>query len=299
MADWDDLRYVLAVARARGLTAAAAALGVNTSTVFRRLGALEAELGVRLFERLPGGYLPTAAGERLAAAAERMEEEVQAVDREITGRDHRLSGTLRVTSSETVAYRLLTDHLAAFRAAHPGIQVDLIIDNRQLSLSKREADVALRPVRPGQGDLFGRKLSDVAWTLYAARSYAEARPPLDLARPEAHDWVGWGEASTPPKVAEWLEAKVPAAAVAYRSTSLLNQMLAARAGLGVAALPCFLADPEPGLVRMAPPLPELLRELWIVTHADLRQTARIKAFFEVVGERLVRQRGLLLGEEGG
>ncbi|MGH8430057.1 MAG: LysR family transcriptional regulator, partial [Solimonas sp.] len=122
MEDWNELRLVLAVHRSGGLTAAAQVLGIDHSTAFRRLKALEQRLGVRLFERLPGGlYQATAAGARMAMSAERMEDEALALDREITGRDHRLSGRLRVTSSETLAYSRLTSHLSAFRRAHPGI----------------------------------------------------------------------------------------------------------------------------------------------------------------------------------
>src|SRR5690606_36662287 len=126
--------------------------------------ALETRIGVRLFERLPGGtYHATEAGVRMAAGAERMEDEALALDRDITGRDRRLSGKVRVTSSETLAHARLTDHLAAFRQIHPGILVELVVDNRVLSLSRRDADIALRPVRPREGDLWGRKLAGVAW----------------------------------------------------------------------------------------------------------------------------------------
>src|SRR3546814_5391378 len=142
MEDWNEPQLVLAVHRAGSLTAAADALGIDHSTVFRRLNALEKKLGVRLFERLPGGsYRATAAGERMAAAAERMEDETLSLDRDIAGRDLRLSGRLRVTSSETLAYSRLTRHLAAFRQAHPGIIVERVIDNRVLSLFRRGADL--------------------------------------------------------------------------------------------------------------------------------------------------------------
>ncbi|HEX9449282.1 MAG TPA: LysR family transcriptional regulator, partial [Dongiaceae bacterium] len=176
MDDWNDLRLVLAISRAGSLTGAAPALGVNHSTAFRRLNNLEEQLGVRLFERLPGGlYQATAAGDRMAETAERVESEAAGLDRDIAGRDHRLTGQLRVTSSETLAHRLLTCQLARFRAAHPGIVVELTIDNRILSLSRREADIALRPARPKEGDLFGRKLADIGWTLYGAPALLGAR----------------------------------------------------------------------------------------------------------------------------
>ena len=290
MLDWDDLRHALAIARAGGLTGAAAALGINHSTMFRRLNALERTLGVQLFERLPGGYVATEAGERLVSAAERVEAEALAAEREITGRDARLCGRLRVTCSETLAFRLLTAEIARFRGLHPGIQIELMIDNRQLDLARREADVALRATRPSQGDLFGRKLADLAWAVYAAPGYLAEHGapagPSDLAR---HAMIGWDPAGAPARAAEWLAEKVPDAAIAYRSSSLINQLVAAAAGLGVAVLPCYLADPEPGVRRVLPPLPELTRELWLITHKALKGTARVRAFMDVIGNGLRRR----------
>jgi DNA-binding transcriptional LysR family regulator len=295
--DWNDLRLVLAVARAGGLIGAAKALGVDHSTAFRRLRAAEARLGQPLFERLPGGaYEPTPLAERMAAAAERMEDEALALGRELAGQDRRLAGRLRLTSSETLAHDLLTPHLAAFRRAHPGITLELVIDNRVLNLARREADVALRPTRPREGDLWGRKLADVAWTAYGAPDMA----PGPLAAPDElthHPLIGWVEPAGV-RAAEWLDALAPAAAFAYRTNSLVNQLQAAKAGIGLAVLPCYLGDPEPGLARALPgPIPELARELWIVTHADLKRTARVRAFFDAVGDGLAAQRPLFEGRE--
>lgn len=299
MDDWNELKLVLAVARAGSLTAAAGALGIDHSTVFRRLNALEQRLGVRVFERLPGGiYQLTAAGERMAAAAERMEDEALALARDIAGADGRLSGRLRVTSSETLAYSRLTGHLATFRQAHPGIVVELAIENRVLSLSRREADIALRPIRPKEGDLWGRKLAGVAWTFFASPAYLGANGgaiegPGDLDR---HALVGWEETAGGIMAADWLDRAVAADAFVYRTNSLVNQAVAARAGIGLALLPCYLGDGEPGLVRaLAGPLPELAGELWIVTHSDLKGTARVRAFFDVVGDGLARERDLFEG----
>jgi DNA-binding transcriptional LysR family regulator len=175
MDDWNDLKLALAVARAAGLTGAAKALRIDHSTAFRRLHAIEARLGAKLFERGPGGaYAPTSAGASVVAAAERMEAEALALDRVIAGRDLSLTGHLRVTSSETLAFSVLTEHIAAFRRAHPGIVVELAIDNRVLNLSRREADVALRFLRPKDGDLWGRRLADVAWAVYGAPDYLNA-----------------------------------------------------------------------------------------------------------------------------
>ena len=298
MEDWNEPQLVLAVHRASSLTGAAKALDIDHSTAFRRLNALEARLGVRLFERLPGGaYQATPAGERMAAAAERMEDEALAIGRDIAGRDHRLSGRLRVTSSETLAYRKLTDHLARFRQTHPGIVVELVVDNRVLNLSRREADIALRPMRPKEGDLWGRKLADVAWTVYGAARYLESdgavSSPEDLGR---HALIGWEDTAAGIMAADWLNRTVPDDAFVYRTNSLVNQFVAAKAGIGLALLPCYLGDEDEDLVRALPgPVPDLAGELWIVTHADLKRTARVRAFFDLVGEGLAREHGLFDG----
>ena len=300
MEDWNEPRLVLAVHRAGSLTAAAGALGIDHSTAFRRLNALEKRLGVRLFERLPGGsYQATPAGERMAAAAERMEDEALALDRDIAGRDHRLSGRLRVTSSETLAYSRLTRHLATFRQVHPGILVELAITNRVLSLSRREADVALRPVRPTEGDLWGRKLADVSWMLYASPALLEATGgslsrAQDVAR---YPLIGWEEDIAGIAASDWLGRTAPAAAFVYRTSSLVNQLVAATAGIGVALLPCYLGDSHRELARaLADPIPDLAGELWIVTHADLKGTARVRAFFDIVGEGLAREHAVFEGK---
>ena len=291
MDNWNDLRLVLAIHRAGTLSGAASALQVNHSTAFRRLNAIEERAGTRLFERLPGGgYSPTPEGERFSATAERIEAETDALDRDVTGRDARLTGSLRVTSSETLAYAVLPSELARFRQMHPGIVVEMVVDNRVLSLSRREADIALRVTRPKEPDLFGRKLADIAWTLYAAPALLERDGPVNTLD---RDFISWGAEVTGIAAADWVGENVPAANVVYRASSLINQLTAARHGIGLVVLPCYLGDTEPALVRAWPkPISELTRELWIVTHADLKKTARVRAFFDVVGEGLAAKQAL-------
>lgn len=297
MDDWNDLRLVLAVSRNASLTGAARSLGVNHSTAFRRLAAIEARHGVRLFERLPAGaYAPTAAGVRMAATAERIETETDALDRDLLGADLRLSGRLRVTCSETLAYALLTPCVARFREVHPGITLELAIDNRVLSLSRREADIALRVSRPREPDLHGRKLADLGWSIYGAPEVVARHQPLLHDGLHGAPLVGWEEAVAGVNAADWLTRNAPESSIVYRTNSVVNQMIAVREGVGLGVLPCFLGDAEPGLVRAIPGrLDEIARELWIVTHADLRRTARVRAFMDHAGEFLTARRGQLAG----
>lgn len=298
MDNWNDLKLVLAIRRAGTLGGGAAALGVDHSTVFRRLNALEERLGTRLFERLPGGvYAPTPEGERFSATAERVEAETLALSRDVAGNDTRLTGALRITSSETLAYAVLTEQLARFRAAHPGIVVELMVDNRVLSLSRREADVALRVSRPKEPDLFGRKLAEIGWTIYATpERLAATGPAAGLAVLDGGEFIGWGAEVGGIAAADWLGDRVAPDRIVYRASSLINQLTAARLGIGLVLLPCYLGDREPSLVRAVPaPIAELTRELWIVTHTDLRRTARVRAFFDIVGEGLAAQQALFRG----
>jgi DNA-binding transcriptional LysR family regulator len=294
--DAAELPLVLALARERTLAGAAERLDVDTSTVFRRLNELERRLKVRLFDRSPRGYRLTESGKRAAATAERIEAELHALDREITGQDQQLSGSLRVTSSETLSYAILPPLLAAFHRAHPGIQLTLAIDNRVFDLSRREADVALRTRRPLDRDLFGRKLAGIAWAFYGGLSHETSlRRRREKFEFEARTVIAWDEPSERIAASTWLEERVSSAQVVYRTNSLVNQLMAVRAGIGVALLPCYLADPEAELSRLAPPIPELQAELWIVTHKALKDTARVRACLKVVGDGIARQQSLFEG----
>lgn len=298
MNNWNDLKLVLAIARARSLGGGAKLMGVNHSTAFRNLNALEEKLGARLFERLPGGvYEPTPVGEQVARTGERMETEALALDREITGSDKRLTGLIRVTASETLSFHMLLMQLAKMRQVHPGIAVELLIDNRVLNLSRREADVALRVSRPGEAELFGKRLCNIAWTIYGIVGSAKPVSSKNIASLAGEPFVGWTEDVSGLAAADFLADEIRPQTVVYRSNSLISQYRAARAGLGLAILPCYLGDTDPLLVRIVPLLiPALARELWIVTHEDLKGTARIRAFLEVVGNGLAEQRQIFEGE---
>jgi DNA-binding transcriptional LysR family regulator len=219
-----------------------------------------------------------------------VETELLALDREITGRDRQLSGVVRVTASETFSYAVLPPLFAQFHALHPQIRVVLSIDNRVMDLSRREADVALRVRRPTDPDLFGRKLTDVAWAFFGARDVSQPlRKSTRGFNFDKHTIIGWDE---PARIvaAEWIAANVPAERVNYRSNSLVNQLMAVRAGLGIALLPCYLGDRDDGVRRVSGVLPGLSSELWIVTHQDLKNTARIRAFLSVIGDAVAAAR---------
>lgn len=292
-----DLPLILALSRERTLAGAAEALDVDLSTVFRRLNALETRLRVRLFDRSTRGYQLTSAGERAASAAERVESELIALDREISGRDQQLSGVLRVTASETLSHAVLPQLFSRFRALHPRIQLVLGIDNRVLDLSRREADVALRVRRPNDSGLFGRRLTGIAWAFYGP-----ADTPSNLRREgkgfnfSRHVVIGWDE---PGRIiaGEWIAAHVPVERIAYRSNSLVNQLMAVRAGVGIAVLPCYLADRDDRVRRISGVLPDLASELWIVTHQDLKNTARIRAFLSVIGDAIAAERRAFEGQD--
>jgi DNA-binding transcriptional LysR family regulator len=296
--DWDDLRYVLAVAEQGSLAGAARALGVNHTTVLRRINAFEEAQGVRLFDRLPTGYALTAGGEQLLAAARQMSEVVEALERRLAGQDLRLEGTLRVTTTDTLMGSVLPGVLASFQAAHPGIRIEVSVSNLMANLTKRDADVAVRPAREAPETLIGRRVAAVAFAVYASPAClatvqtAAAAGADDLA---AHPWVAPDDTLAGSSVARWMRGHVPEARINVRADSLMSLRQAAAAGLGLAALPCYLGDASPGLLRVWPPVEAMATALWILTHEDLRRTARVRAFTEFAAEALGRERALFEG----
>jgi DNA-binding transcriptional LysR family regulator len=288
--NWDDLRVFLAVARAGSLSGAARTLGVNHSTVFRRIGVFEETLGVRLFERLPGGYLLTPAGEALRDGALRVEEEIASLSRKVTGQDLRLSGTVRVTTIDMLAFGLLPRHIAGFRAAYPGIEIELVVGNATLNLSRREADVALRVGNTPPETLVGRRVGRLVFALYGSADYRARRPGPDLA---LHDWIGFD--SEHEALVRRMAHFLPQARPALRTNSMAAALAAAREGLGVAPLPCGIADLEPDLVQIAPLPDDFTLDLWLLTHEDLRRTARIRVFLDFLAEALANEAPLLEG----
>lgn len=291
MTNWDDRRFFLAVAREVSIRKAANTLGVSRSTVLRRIAALEDELGVRLFERLPNGYFTTSAGEEMLRSARRIEEEATATDRRLAGRDTRLSGKIRVTLPGVLATHLLMPDIVAFGHAHPDIKLEVTTAYSMANLAKRQADVAIRMSNDPPEDLVGRRVVKVAKAGYVCKDHLPATGgKADLSK---LSWIGW---SNDPSSLQWVEdSDYPHVAVGAVVSDPTAALEAVRAGMGMAILPCFMADVAADLYRMPPGNPLLPQDLWILTHQDLRNTARIRKFTGFMAEALLRHRDLVEG----
>ncbi|MCM2334169.1 MAG: LysR family transcriptional regulator [Anaeromyxobacteraceae bacterium] len=290
--DWSGLKDFLELCRTGSLSAAARRLGVDRNTVARRVAALEGTLGLTLFERGPQGWIRTAAGEELAGLAGRVEEDVLALARHADARDRAVEGTVRLTTAMHLAAWLLAPALPALRARHPGILLEIAADQRTFDLTRREADLALRMGRPRDSGLVARRLSPVAYGFYAGRGYPRAgRAAVDLG---ADLFLGFDDTLASVPQERWLTRLAPGRHVVFRSNSTAALLAAARAGLGVALLPRYLADAEPGLARLAGPEP-VEHELWLLVHGDLRRAPRVRAVIEWVDELVARARPSLEG----
>ena len=290
--DWDDLRLVLAVFREGTLSGAARRLGVTHSTVFRRLGAIEAAMGARLFERFRDGYAPTPAGETAAASAVRLEDEVLTLGRTLSGQDLRPIGTVRIATTDALG-SILMRHLPAMRALHPGIQLEITISNALANLTRREAEIAIRPTIEPPEILVGRRVADIAHAIYGSPAYLSRHADKDL---PAHDWIGLDDALANTVVGRWMHEKMPSARIACSVDALPTLRDAALAGLGLALLPCYVGDLAPGLRRVTPnALPAPRSALWLLTHDDLKRTARVRATLEFLAQALASERPLMEG----
>ncbi len=301
--DWSDLRHALAVAEAGSLAGAARQLGVNHSTVLRRLDALEQRLGARLFDRKRSGYRPTDAGAAVLAHARHMADRVDEIERQVLGRDRELTGLLRVTTAFVIMAHLLPEPLAAFARAFPGIEVE-VVENAFLvdlsrrrpevtsaALAQREADVALRLSTHVAEHLVGRNLGMTHCRVYALRG-AEGLPqsvqPLTMLVREA-PWVAFERDQHHRVYDRWMRAQVDGAQVRVRVDIFNATAAMLRTGIGVGVLPTFMEASHPELVAVSDPIPELAAPIWMLTHPDLRQTARVRAFIQHVGDALTER----------
>jgi DNA-binding transcriptional LysR family regulator len=285
MTGWDDLRFLIAIAREGSLNAAARRLGVNHSTVFRRLQSAEAQLGVRLFDRHHDGYAPTPAGEEVLRQAQSIENAVDAIERVAVGHDVRPSGTVRLTTAPNLAADYVAGYLPAFRSAYPDILIDISVGDRDYDLARREADVALRATANPPEYLVGRKVCSLSWWVYAGEAYLKnVEAPRSMEALDAHAWIGAEASFLRIPALGWLQARFGDTPVVVRASDLNTMASLAQAGLGLALLPNDQV--RPGLRRLFPLEPAFPSGLWLLTHPDLRHATRVRVFTEFLADML-------------
>jgi DNA-binding transcriptional LysR family regulator len=290
--DWDDLRVVLAIARDGTLSGAARSLAVTHSTVFRRLGAIERRVGVRLFDRFRDGYAATAAGETVADLAARFAEGITALELRLSGQDMRASGAVRITTTDTVG-AIVVPHLPELRRTYPDIRAEIVISNSMADLTHREADIAIRPTMEPPELLVGRRIVDIAHAVYAAPAYLSRHSGRE---PAGHDWIGLDDSLRSTIIGRWMDENAPKERITCRVDALPTLRDAARAGMGLALLPCYAGDGADGLQRALRRIPAVPRSaLWLLTHNDLKQTARIRSVMDFLADALRSQRALFEG----
>ena len=291
--EWNDLAVILAICRSGSLSGAGRSLRLNHSTVFRRINAIEEKTGVRFFDRMPHGYDMTEAGELVMLHAERIEDEVHALGRKILGRDLRLEGKVRVTAPEGIATYLVAPAVAEFCMANSAVSVDLLATSAALDLSRREADIALRVTSKPPDTSLGRRICMFRFCAYATPAYLKENAGHKL--PE-HRWV-----MTDGEI-DWLipliwKNRVQAMeSMALSSSLTATAVRAAHENMGVILLPCFRGDSDPALERVAEPFEDLTMELWVLTHPDLRRTARVKALMGYLYDFLRKKSELIEGD---
>ncbi|PCI42934.1 MAG: LysR family transcriptional regulator [Alphaproteobacteria bacterium] len=285
--NWDDIKIFLALMRAGSVRAAAEKLGISHSTVARRIEAMEQKLAVRLFDRLPSGYVVTTIGEDMLKVAEQVETDLGGLERRILGHDHKLAGRITVTMVDALATGLLMPHLTEFTEKYSEIELEIDVTYDTANLSNREADVAIRFSQHPPELLIGRRLLTCATAAYASQEYIDRH---DLDDPAKSRWIGFG-------AHDWVKKSAfPTLPVKGTFVSLMVQLEACRHGMGMGMLPCFLGDPEPALRRLSPPLQNPNFDLWLLTHPDTRTNARIRAFKDFIAEAIISHRPLLEGQ---
>lgn len=296
--DWNLVRDFLAVARTGSLNRAAQKLGVNASTVGRRIEALEKTLGLRLFQRSQTGYVLTDEGEGLIARAETFEETGIAFERRAEASES-VEGRVRLATAENLANFLVIPALPDFRAQHPKLTLEIVTDIRSVNLNRREADLALRLVRPTQGNVSVRRVGTMRSGLYGSVDYVRRRQVDSKARDggrfDGDEFISWSEHYGDLPAAQWVDRVLQGRAPALVTSSLYAQLVAARAGLGLAVLPCFMADAEPALQNVPSDADAIAQEFWLAVHTDLAGSARVRAVADFLSELVRRNSAILLG----
>jgi DNA-binding transcriptional LysR family regulator len=291
--EWNDLTVILAICRAGSLSGAARILGHNHSTIFRKINAIEEKIGVRFFERLPDGYVMTEAGETALRYAERIEAEVHALGREVLGRDMRLQGKIRVTAPEGITLQMAPKLIAEFCRLHPNVSIEITGGSPAVDLTRREADVAIRATSSPPDTSLGRKVCDFRFGIYSSPQYLKQNKSRPL---QEQNWcliqgtVDW----LVPLI--WKKKPVGERQIIFSSSASLAVLNATAEGMGFTLMPCYLGDTDSRLVRVGEPLEALTIELWILTHPDLRHTARVKTLIAYLYPAFKKQADLFEGK---
>lgn len=287
--DWDDLKVFTAIARGGSVRAAARQLGIHHSTVARRLDQFEKRLRTVMFNRTPEGLKLSADGQLVLLQAEQVEGQIDDIERALVGRDQRLQGHVRVTFPEPVGTGFLMRDLGRFVAEHPDISLDFIGSYEALSLTRGEADIAVRVTDSPPEHLVGRRLGRYAIAVYASAEYLSTHDPV--AHPESCNWIDWGMARS---ISEATRLRsFPGVPSRTRSPNAPLQLAAVEAGIGMAAIPCVLGDAHPALTRLSDPV--VAQEIWLLTHPDLRNAARVRAVMACIVDSFRRNEDRLLG----
>jgi DNA-binding transcriptional LysR family regulator len=283
--NWDDLRYFLALARQGTVSGAGRELKVRHTTVARRIAILEDSLCSKLFDRTPNGYVLTQVGENLMPHAYEIEERVYNADREVFGMDARLSGTLRVASSYDIFTRLITPKIKAFTDKYSQIQIELLSSTSLIDLGSREADIAIRISPKPPEHLIGQPIVSLSHGVYGTEEYFKHNTDL-------HNLILWMDEETKPK---WVLDHFPKAQVIARASEVVTMMELVKSHMGIARLPCYVADADPSLRRLDLPLASSNWSVWVLSHQDLRDTARVRAGREFLVDIIRQQRALIEG----
>lgn len=288
MLDWENLRHFHAVGRAGTLSGAARALKVDHATVSRRLAALEAELEVVLVERLPRSCRLTPIGRQIFEQAEAMDESAFGIERVARATRQSLAGDVSLSAPPSLAVFLLAARVAAFHAATPHVRLSVLAQTQQVSLSRREADLALRIVRPQEPTCVIRKVGRMPFALYSSHDYGARHRPDDWA------FIGYSAEMADMPQPQWLHRVAAGRAISCLLSDISSHVAAARHGAGVVGLPCFIGDAEPGLVRLPPPPVPFVPDLWLAVHRDLRHSAPVRTVIDFVVDAIAKHESLRL-----
>lgn len=291
--NWDDLRFVLCLAEQKTLVGAARVIGVNHTTVLRRVAAFEKENGVRIFDRMQTGYELTHAGAELVNSARQAKDIISDLSRRLSGNDLRLEGVLRITTCDTLMGSILPELLAGFSKKYPDILLEITTGNFVSNLAQRDADVAIRTGDEAGDSLVGRRIGDVRFGVYGQPDLARG---FSANSPTCKRWVVPDFSLGSPMLSQWLRGKIGDGAIAMKADSLFALRQAAEAGLGLVLLPCYLGDTSSKLRKIAfDGLEGLTSGLWVLTHQDLRSATKVSAFTSFAASHLKQLKPLFEG----